>query len=270
MRIDWWTLALQTVNVLVLVWLLSRFLFKPVVKIVAQRQQEAGRMIAEAATARAQIEEARADAERMRGEVAAERQRLTGEAKAAAQAEGARQLAQVAEELASMRADAEAMIARERADAGRVLMERASELAVEIAQRLLARLPPATATTVLVDEVCARIASLSADERAALARCGGAGEALEIRMASPLLAEQKQRVHEVLAAALGVEVPIEFREDRELIAGVELRGRHLIICNSWRDDLRRIRGELDRDTNGHIEFLAGTGQSDGRVDAARA
>ena len=45
MRIDWWTFAFQTINVLVLVWLLSRFLFKPVAKIIADRQQAAARLM---------------------------------------------------------------------------------------------------------------------------------------------------------------------------------------------------------------------------------
>ncbi len=41
MRIDWWTLALQTVNVLILIWILSRFLFHPVVAIIDERRAAA-------------------------------------------------------------------------------------------------------------------------------------------------------------------------------------------------------------------------------------
>ena len=52
MHIDWWTLALQTVNVLVLIWLLARFFFRPVVDIVAKRQEEANKLLADAAAAR--------------------------------------------------------------------------------------------------------------------------------------------------------------------------------------------------------------------------
>src|ERR1700722_14941095 len=53
MHIDWWTLLLQTVNALVLVWLLARFLFKPVAKIVAERQQSAAALMADAVKAKA-------------------------------------------------------------------------------------------------------------------------------------------------------------------------------------------------------------------------
>jgi len=38
MQIDWWTLALQAVNFLVLVWLLQRFLFRPVRRMIETRK----------------------------------------------------------------------------------------------------------------------------------------------------------------------------------------------------------------------------------------
>src|SRR5580658_6527566 len=53
MHIDWWTLLLQTLNALVLVWLLARFLFRPVAKIVVERQRAASALMADAAAAKA-------------------------------------------------------------------------------------------------------------------------------------------------------------------------------------------------------------------------
>jgi F-type H+-transporting ATPase subunit b len=48
MQIDWWTLGLQTVNALVLIWLLAHFLFRPVVDAIAGRQKAAGQLLADA------------------------------------------------------------------------------------------------------------------------------------------------------------------------------------------------------------------------------
>ncbi|MGB8423446.1 MAG: F0F1 ATP synthase subunit B, partial [Paraburkholderia sp.] len=52
MRIDWSTLALQTINALVLIWLLARFLFRPVAGIIAERQKAAQTLIADADAAK--------------------------------------------------------------------------------------------------------------------------------------------------------------------------------------------------------------------------
>lgn len=38
MGIDWWTLLAQIINLLVLIWLLKKFLYKPMLKIIEQRQ----------------------------------------------------------------------------------------------------------------------------------------------------------------------------------------------------------------------------------------
>ena len=59
MQIDWWTLGLQAVNALVLIWLLAHFLFRPVVNAVAARQKAAGQLLTDAKAAKAAVESER-------------------------------------------------------------------------------------------------------------------------------------------------------------------------------------------------------------------
>jgi len=40
MEINWFTVIAQIVNFLILVWLLKRFLYKPVLKAIAEREQK--------------------------------------------------------------------------------------------------------------------------------------------------------------------------------------------------------------------------------------
>ena len=53
MRIDWWTLALQAINVVILVWLLARFLFRPVMGAITARQTAMDQLLADAESAKA-------------------------------------------------------------------------------------------------------------------------------------------------------------------------------------------------------------------------
>ena len=48
MLIDWFTVIAQIINFIVLVWLLKRFLFKPVLKAVEERQTKVSQQISEA------------------------------------------------------------------------------------------------------------------------------------------------------------------------------------------------------------------------------
>ena len=41
MTIDWWTLGIQTVNVIILIWLLGRFFWRPVAAMIEQRRAAA-------------------------------------------------------------------------------------------------------------------------------------------------------------------------------------------------------------------------------------
>jgi F-type H+-transporting ATPase subunit b len=247
MHIDWWTLALQTVNILVLVWILARFFFRPVVDIIAKRQDEANKLLASAAAAGQKAAEARDDADRARMEVGAERDRLMAEARNAAQAENAKLLAQASQELAKLRSEAEAAIARERVAAEQAIIAHASEVAVEIARRLLLRLPSEIALAAFLDGLRQQLCTLSSEARESLASATAAGHAIAVVTAVPLSEEEAGRVRESLKAALGSEPPCEFRTDPALIAGIELHGRNTIVRNSWQGDLDRIRQELDRD-----------------------
>ena len=50
MQIDWWTFALQTINFVVLVWLLWRVLYKPVREVIEKRKALAESAFAQGAS----------------------------------------------------------------------------------------------------------------------------------------------------------------------------------------------------------------------------
>ncbi|MEI9924303.1 MAG: hypothetical protein WDN50_12935 [Bradyrhizobium sp.] len=49
------------------------------------------------------------------------------------------------------------------------------------------------------------------------------------------------------ARRLGAHPQIVFKEDRTLIAGLELQGPHFVVSNSWRADLTKILSGLTHD-----------------------
>ncbi len=237
MHIDWWTLAFQTVNVLVLIWILARFFFRPVAEIVAKRQDQANKLLADAAADRREAADARADADKALAGLSAERDRLIADARKSAQTETANLLAQSSQEIAKLRSEAQAAIARDRSAAQQAILGRASELAVEIAQRLLGRLPTATALSAFLDGLCQEVRALPAEATESFTSATAAGHAIEVVTAAPLSEEGTVRVRDALKAAFGSELPFVFRTDPALIAGIELHSRNTIVRNSWRKDL---------------------------------
>jgi F-type H+-transporting ATPase subunit b len=243
MHIDWWTLALQTVNVLVLVWILGRFLFRPTMAIVAKRQQEANDLIADAARARVEAAALRAEADRAGAALAVQRDKLTAEANAAARVERQVLLDRAAQEVAKLHADAETAIDQERKTAQASIAAHAGDLAVDIARRLLTRVPEPHVLPAFTDDICRAIAALPEAERERLA--ARSGQPIEITTAEKLAVPQQQALREVLSQAVGGELSVVFHNDPAVIAGIELKSAATIIRGSWRADLDRVRTELD-------------------------
>ena len=166
MTIDWWTLALQVVNFLVLIWILTHFFFRPVSAMVARRQAEAGKVLADAEAAREAADKAKADAVAARAAIESERDHLIEQARAEAAKERARLLAEATETAKARSADAAAALERERAAMEAGLVTRVRGLAIEIARRLLTRLPPGAMLEAFLASLCDEVPKLDKETRA--------------------------------------------------------------------------------------------------------
>jgi F-type H+-transporting ATPase subunit b len=243
MRIDWSTLALQTVNVLVLVWLLARFLFRPVMAIIAERRIAAEKLLADAATTRAQAEAYTAEARHRLEGVAAKAEHMLTEARALAETERARLLQQAADAATHAQIEAKAGIENDRVAMEHTLRQQACDLAMVIAHRLLRRLPVKTATAALLESLTSAVDDLPDEQRRDLAAVGP----LDIVTATPLDDAQQMACRDMMCQALGRTSTLVFRTDPALIAGVELHTPGMLVRNSWQADLERIAGELQQD-----------------------
>lgn len=239
MHFDWSTLVLQTINVLVLLWLLRRYLFRPVVAIVAERKTAAEKLLSDAAASR---EEARAQLASVaaRDQAAmADRDRILAEAHTAADTQRTELLAQAAQEIARNREAASATLARENEDMRHTLEAEAQDLAGSIAARLLGRLPPETIDTVLQQSLGGWIGSLSADDLRGLTEDDGP---LVVAASGPL----SEPVRAMLRQRFG-DRKLEFKVDPSLLLGIEVMGGHACLRNNWRADLESIAKELKLD-----------------------
>jgi len=244
MTIDWWTLGIQTVNVVILVWLLGWFFWRPVAAMIEQRHAAAQRILAEAEAKRSQATAALAEIEKTRAGIAQEREAILAAAHAAAERARAARLEEAAKEAASLEAAAKAAIDKEKEAADKAWAGRASRLAVEIAERLAARLGGPTVRAAFLDWLLKEIRTLPDPARQAVA---ANGVTLEAITAAPLEPVDQERYRELIGEAFGAHPQIAFKADPTLIAGLELHGPHLVVHNSWRADLTQILADLTHD-----------------------
>ncbi len=241
MTINWWTLGIQTVNVVVLVWLLQRFFWRPVSAMIEQRRTAVQGAVSDAQAGRAKAATALADIARTRAGFAAEHDKIVGDAHKAAEAAGAASASEAAKQAASLLAAAKVEIGHQRHDAEAAWAGHASELAVDIAGRLATRLDSAAIRATFLDWLVEAIGKLPAQERLdAVAH----GASLEARSATALDPADQEHAGALIGQAFGACPPIAFKVDPTLIAGLELHGDHLSVGNSWRADLAAILAGL--------------------------
>lgn len=244
MQIDWWTLALQTVNLLVLVWILGRFLFRPIAGIIEDRRTAAARVLDDARRAREEAETARKEALKEMSEAAAARSGLLEEAAAHAEQEKARLIAEAKREAEHLRKLADAEIGRMRDGAEAEYGRQASRLAADIARRLFERLPDEARVHGFIDGLARAVAGLPDQTRAEL---GQAGAPILLKAARALSPDEAEQCRKAVSEALGRDVAMEVAVEPALIAGLELESPHANVHNSFRADLDRIAQELTRD-----------------------
>lgn len=240
MTIDFWGLGLQAVNVLILMWLLSRVFWRPLAAAIANRQAQTRAMIEKAKDAQSKADTVLADVSQTRAGLEAERQSVLNAAKEAAEAASQATLEAAQAKAREIQATAKAAIAHDRTLAGQENEAEACDLAVEIAAKLLARLNGPAVQAQFRAQLLDALSQMSQVDRAALE---SAADPIEIVSAVDLGADQ-QPIRAQVSQAIGGTPELRFATDPKLIAGLELRSPHFVLHNSWQADLDAVRKAL--------------------------
>jgi len=244
MQIDWWTFGLQAINFLVLVWLLQRFLYRPVLAVIARRRAEAEKSFQEAGRREALADKARHEAEAERSSEVAARDKMMAGARAEMEGERKKMIEQARNDAAAIADAARAKIGEERGEALKSLRAKAIDLGVDVANQLLAQTVSKSLNDVFLERICGHLAELSAERRAELESEIGRDGKLTVVTAAALDKPEQDRWRKEIGGALKAKPATDFAVDPALIAGAELRFRNAILRFSWRDSVEQARREL--------------------------
>lgn len=247
MKLDLWTLTLQAINFAVLVLLLRRFLYRPVIRAIDARKAQTEQAMNEATAAKSGAEHARAELAAERAELHGSRDKLLADGRAELAAERERELEAARREADAVHAAARQKLADEALEVRAEVRHHAVDLALELSSAILRGSASPAVAEALVEQATDRLAELPAAELERLRAQIASGSILEIVTAPALPASAEAHVRARLAERFGTAAHIEFASDDQLIAGAELRLPSTVITLSWRDALERARKELERD-----------------------
>ena len=246
MQIEWWTLALQAINFLVLVWLLQRFLFRPIKQVIAKRRAREQEAMEAATRAEAGAEAAKQRYEDDRAALEQERQAVMKDAHEAVEAERTKILKAAMEETEKQRTAALDALEDERQRVLEALRGDVAKTAVGLAAALLAQSGARMDQAETLKGLIRRIKEMPPEEQERIRRDmkqsrGGP----RIVTAAPLEAGEKSEWENAVKQALeGAPNGLSFETAPELLGGAEIHFPHSVLRFSWQDHLAALEEGL--------------------------
>jgi F-type H+-transporting ATPase subunit b len=216
--IDWFTVAAQALNFLILVWLLRRFLYKPVLAAIDAREKKIAATIAAAA---AQESTAQAASEELRKRSAAfdaERAGVMQKAVAEGAVERQHLIDSAHQDAQLLRAKLSQALAAERAELAHQLSLRTQAEVFALTRKALSELAGVALEERMIEVAVERLGALAEPQRLALA---GARTVL-VRSAGDPTAAARTKLEAAIHERLGAQVGVRFETAPELVCGLEL------------------------------------------------
>lgn len=225
MEFNWLTFGFEIVNFLVLVWLLHRLLYRPVLAMIQHRRDEIAAQARAAKAQQAEAEQRKVEYDRRLEDWAGERTKARRELDEELERERQRRLQALEAELADRRRREETIASRQAEQVREAAERDALALAGRFAARLLAAAAGPQVQTRLVRLLVEEVGALPAERRAALCEAlGSAAAPLEVTSAYPLDDGQRTELAQALAALTDGSAPaMTYAEDSALLAGVRLQ-----------------------------------------------
>lgn len=270
MLIDWFTVVAQTVNFLVLVWLLKRFFYQPILNALDARERRIAAELADADAKKMAAEKERNEFQHKNDEFDRQRAALLNNASGEAQAERQRLLSAAQNDFDNLRASREKALSREYRSLSEALTRKTCAEVFAIARKVLADLASTTLEAHVVEAFIRRMRELGDDEKAQLASAfqsravstpaastakptvatvataATVAEEVLVRSAFDLSAQQQNSIAAALKEILGVESSVRFATEPELVSGIEFVTNGHKVAWSIENHLASLEKEIGK------------------------
>lgn len=246
MLIDWFTVGAQALNFLILVWLMKRFLYKPILHAIDDREK---RIAAELANADKKKAEAQKDSDEFKQknqEFDQQRAALLSKAMDEAKAERQRLLDEARKESDNLRTKQQDALRNEQKSLSEEITRRTKEEVFAITRKTLADLATTSLEERLGEVFTRRLREMDVKAKAGLAGAlKTASDPALVRSAFDLPEEQRGAIQNALNETFSAEIRVRFETAPDLISGIELTTNGQKVAWSIADYLVSLEKGVD-------------------------
>jgi F-type H+-transporting ATPase subunit b len=246
MLIDWFTVSAQVVNFLILVWLLKRFVYKPILHAVDAREKRIAKELADADTKKTEAEKEREKFQKKNEAFDQQRDELLSKAKDEAKAERQRLLDEARQAADALRAKRQDALKREQQSLNDEITRRTREEVLAIARKTLTDLAGTSLEERISEVFTRRLRELSHEAKEGLAKAlKTSSDPVLVRSAFELPSEQRAALQHALNETFSAEIQVRFETAPDLISGIELTANGRKVAWNIADYLASLEKGVD-------------------------
>lgn len=244
MLINWFTTIAQVINFVILVALLKRFLYKPIIRAMDEREAGIASRISEADRIGKEAEqEAEAYRQKMQ-ELEDKRQELLGKIEQEIEEHRKELRGQVHQEIEELRKRWYESVQREKNALLLDIRQRICQQVIDIGRRAFKDLGSLDLERQMVEAFLERLRDLPAEERRKLAASGLSEEKVVVTSAFDIPEDMRQRIMQILKTQIAEVITARFATSPALIAGIELKTRGYKVAWSLENYLETLEDNL--------------------------
>jgi len=244
--IDWFTVSAQIVNFLILVWLLNRFLYKPVLNAIDAREHRIAAELEEAAAIKSDAEHKRQTYQRKHAELEQKRAELLAEAVQQAETERQRLIDAARSEIASLSEQWRTALASQQQSLRQQMTRRIQQEVFAIARKALEDLATVDLQQQMINVFIQRLQTQSKElAKPFNALASGKSNKIIIRSPFELNKEQRLSIRQTIENIVQHDIDVHYQAEADLVCGIELMVDGFKIAWSIDDYLDRMESGLN-------------------------
>ncbi|SDE45026.1 ATP synthase F0 subcomplex B subunit [Pricia antarctica] len=244
MKINWFTLIAQIINFLVLMWLLKRFLYKPILSAIDERENKIKVQLNDAEMQKTEATNEREEFKRKNETFDKQKDGMLQKAAADAKVEGDRLKEEARTEANVLKTKLETAFTEDRATKNNEMTKRVQGEVLDIARKTLSDLSSADLEGQMVELFIKKISTLEADSKKKFTIAVSAKTPILVQSAFELSSGQQTEIQKYINEFSDGKHVVQFKVDAELIAGIVLIANDYKFAWNVSDYLKSLENNI--------------------------
>jgi F-type H+-transporting ATPase subunit b len=252
MKINWFTVIAQIINFLVLVWLLRRFLYKPVLKAIDERENKIASELKDAKVKETEAKKEQSEFLKKNEKFDQQKKKLMDKVIAETNEEREKLLEEARNEAAVLRSKLEKSLNAMQENLEHDIVQKTQEEVFAVARKTLKDLSSMSLEEQSVNIFINRLKELKNEEKKRLIKAFNSGSDLPagrqgsilVQTAFDLPSKQQTQIESTVNEILGTKPQFQFKTVPELIGGIELTSNGYKLAWSISEYLNSIQKSI--------------------------